>query len=296
MDWLNSLLMTIPFLLIGHTRDWLENTPADHTKFKAQPGASRELKVDISDRLKNLFYGFTAGETTEAVKKLAYYAQGTAPSSMANAILSFGSDVAGKCEKFYLTEDGTFIQATKIGKLHLAGAIASGTHGDIFFINTTGDAARLAPSTSGLPLITKGAAADPVFEAMAAAGLATDAVETDKIKDKNVTAPKVADVIGPWNLDDDEQVGGGGDPMVKDTIYRAELDGFVVVNLVSTGDGSVTRIYCDDFTAPTTLRMTGGSTSYGHQGGICIPVAKNDYWKVTCAKGTVAISWRSLGS
>ena len=75
---------------MAYTRDWSESTPIDHTKFKDIPSAVRNLKVDISDRLKNFFYGLTAGETTEGAKKLEFYVQGTAPSSASNKIVVYG--------------------------------------------------------------------------------------------------------------------------------------------------------------------------------------------------------------
>ena len=102
---------------MAYTRDWDETTPGDHTKFKVQPSHVRDYKQDVSDRLKNLIAGFTAGETEEGFKKIPFLVQGTAPTSASNMILGFGSDVAAKCELFLLDEDGHVIQVTSGGKV-----------------------------------------------------------------------------------------------------------------------------------------------------------------------------------
>jgi len=102
---------------MAHTRDWSESTPLDHTKFKVQPSHVRDGKVDISDRLKTLLYGFIAGETIVAVKMMPFYAQATAPGSLGTAVVFFGSSTAGKAELFMITEDGTTQQVTSLGKI-----------------------------------------------------------------------------------------------------------------------------------------------------------------------------------
>ena len=82
---------------MAFTRDWSETAPIDHTKFKVQPGGVRDLRTDISDRIKNFIYGFTVGETDIGVKSLPIITQGTAaPSTAANYIYLYGNDVAAK--------------------------------------------------------------------------------------------------------------------------------------------------------------------------------------------------------
>lgn len=102
---------------MAYTRDWDETAPVDHTKFKVQPSHVRDFKIDVSDRIKNLISGFTAGETDEGFKKVPYLVQGTAPSSASNMMIGFGSDVAAKCELFLIDEDGHVIQVTSAGKV-----------------------------------------------------------------------------------------------------------------------------------------------------------------------------------
>lgn len=100
------------------TRDWLEINPVDHTTFGVQPGAVREKAIDVSDRLKAFFYGFTSGETTKGVKYLEYCVQGTAPSSGVDALMMYCKDVTSKGELHVLDEDGHEIQITSGGNLN----------------------------------------------------------------------------------------------------------------------------------------------------------------------------------
>ena len=71
---------------MSFTRDWLESDPVDHSKFKNQPSYVRNTKVDISDRIKNLIYGFTVGETSEGFKKVPLY-NSTAPGTNLESII-----------------------------------------------------------------------------------------------------------------------------------------------------------------------------------------------------------------
>lgn len=64
------------------------------------------------------------------------------------------------------------------------------TQGDIIIGDGSGNATRLAKGSSGLPLVA--GASTVSYAALAAGGLATDAVETAKIKDLNVTTDKLA--------------------------------------------------------------------------------------------------------
>lgn len=72
------------------------------------------------------------------------------------------------------------------------------TQGDIIVGDAGGDAARLAKGSSGLPLVA--GASTVSYAALAAGGLATDAVETVKIKDANVTLAKLAAGIAPSHV------------------------------------------------------------------------------------------------
>lgn len=72
------------------------------------------------------------------------------------------------------------------------------TQGDIIIGDSSGDAARLAKGTSGLPLVA--GASTVSYAALAAGGLASDSVTTAKILAANVTLAKLAAGITPSHV------------------------------------------------------------------------------------------------
>ncbi|MFA6142514.1 MAG: hypothetical protein WC738_04375 [Candidatus Omnitrophota bacterium] len=107
---------------MSFTRDWLEANPIDHTKFKVQPGGVRELKVDISDRLKDFLYGFVSAETDVGAKAIPFVSQGTADTGdTGTGIINLKAfTVSGKAEIFFIDEDGNLVQLTSVGKINAA--------------------------------------------------------------------------------------------------------------------------------------------------------------------------------
>jgi len=101
--------------------------------------------------------------------------------------------------------------------------------------------ARLGAGTSGQFLKTQGAGANPAWDTV---GIG----------------------LGAWDA---------GAPWVVNTSYQAATDGFVV----GYTSGSQQEILTDSFNPPTTRRHGAGSDTTS--GGLCCPVRKGDYWKVT---------------
>jgi hypothetical protein len=142
------------------TRDWLESNPVDHTQFQDQPGHVRAHKVDISDRLKDLIYGFTSGETEtdEGFKKVPLVVQGSNPTNEANKVILFTKDVDSKAAIFAIDEDGNVFQITGPGALLIPNDAwllgrnnAGAANVNLFKINTSDvlvlmDGSRLASS------------------------------------------------------------------------------------------------------------------------------------------------------
>lgn len=106
---------------MAYTNDWSNLIPIDHTKFKAMPGTVRQSRADISERLANLFYGFTAGETQtdEGVKTLPFRYQAGDPGATANKIKLYSKLVSAKPELFAQDADGNVLQITKAGALNV---------------------------------------------------------------------------------------------------------------------------------------------------------------------------------
>jgi hypothetical protein len=103
---------------MAYTTDWDESSPLDHTKFKVQPSHVRSTKASLAERLKNFFYGFTAGETAEGCKKLTMIVQTTAPSTAADSVQLYAKDVDSVAEWFIKDESANEIQVTSKGKLN----------------------------------------------------------------------------------------------------------------------------------------------------------------------------------
>jgi len=89
--------------------------------------------------------------------------------------------------------------------------------------------------------------------------------------------------LGDWDA---------GAPYVKDTVYQAPSDGFVVAQ--SNGNGNTVG-YTDSFTPPTTLRQSNFG-SPGTISSISLPVKKGEYWEVARLVGgtTTTIFWIPL--
>jgi len=105
---------------MAFTRDWNESAPDGKDNASAGDDSIRNLKVEMSDRLKDMLYGFIAGENSLAqhFQYMQFYEQ----SSVAQPSAAYGrlycKAVSGKCELFWHDEDGDEIQLTTGGKLN----------------------------------------------------------------------------------------------------------------------------------------------------------------------------------
>ena len=97
---------------MAYERDWFEDEPTDDTYAHEIDDYMQRTRVDVAERLKDMVYGFTAGETDEGFKEAWLLAQ-TAPSALANAIKLYGKDVSAKCMLHAKDEDGHERQLTK---------------------------------------------------------------------------------------------------------------------------------------------------------------------------------------
>ena len=104
---------------MAYTRNWSESNPQDHLKFNQTSGQIRDVRADVAERLKNLLYGFISGETqtTEGVKNLPFYVQGSDPGATADKIKAYAKDISSKAELHLQDEDGNVIVVTRSGKL-----------------------------------------------------------------------------------------------------------------------------------------------------------------------------------
>jgi len=120
-------------LLFGFTRDWIESTPTDATVANQIDDFNRGLRVDVSDRIKSMLYGFTAGETEIGFKYMQIYEQASVSQPSAAYGRLYGKAVGGKCELHWQDEDADEIELTEGGKL----VIGYGTASQAIMWNTT---------------------------------------------------------------------------------------------------------------------------------------------------------------
>ncbi len=114
---------------MAYTNDWNENSPVDHSKFIDQPGHVRTSKSDIAERLKDMIYGFIAGETEEGqIKKLPMKEQASDPTNVTDVGIFYTKEVDSITEVFYIDDTGQVIQITDDGKIK---GVSSGVSKDI---------------------------------------------------------------------------------------------------------------------------------------------------------------------
>lgn len=107
---------------MAFTRDWSESTPAGTDQANTIDDSMRNFKVDISDRIKSMIYGFTAGENTltASFKEIIVYEQSAPAQPSAGYGKLYGKAASGKCELHWQDEDGNEKQITSAGALLLA--------------------------------------------------------------------------------------------------------------------------------------------------------------------------------
>jgi len=79
-----------------------------------------------------------------------------------------------------------------------------------------------------------------------------------------------------------------------DTVYQAATNGFVCAEGTKTRD----YFYVEGLTGTTSTnlirRVVAGDGKYVQPNGICMPVAKEEYWKVYVKNGNANVYWRDL--
>ena len=279
---------------MAFTRDWSESNPVDHLQFKSISGEVRNLRVDISDRLKDILSGFTTGETPVGIKTGYFLTIGTgAPSAPSGT--------------------GTATNA----KLYLRQTTAA-TFGDLYFRSTTGaecrmtiadklclDNSRLSNNTYILGTNTGGANVN-LFRVNTG-----DQIEAGQHIFVQDTAPTSALQLTPKGYVDNKFVGDGttiknttgaqvtlsvgnivGSRVSKnvDTSYEATTDGIVEAYTAKDGHTKDLIGYCDGSNPPTTVVQRCAMSDAACAAGISFFVPKGQYYKVTESVGTTTVS------
>lgn len=97
---------------MAYTADWSNTIIIDHTKLNAVAAGMRATRLAVSERLTNMIYGFTSGETqtTEGIKNLPFYVQSGNPGATADKIKVYAKDVNAICELFIQDENANVKQ------------------------------------------------------------------------------------------------------------------------------------------------------------------------------------------
>lgn len=115
--------------MAAFTRDWDETVPDDNNYAYDIDDFIRYLRTDCSDRLKDMVYGFTAGENdgVQGFKTLVFKQQSSAPSTPAADIITLYSiDDGSNCGLYAIQEDGYTKQILKKSGTSLILNIANG--------------------------------------------------------------------------------------------------------------------------------------------------------------------------
>ena len=107
---------------MAFTRDWNESAPDGKDNASAGDDSIRNLKVEMSDRLKDMLYGLIAGENSLAqhFQYMQFYEQASVAQPSAAYGRLYCKAVGGKCELFWIDEDGDDKQITSGGVLLIA--------------------------------------------------------------------------------------------------------------------------------------------------------------------------------
>jgi len=287
--------------MANFSRDWNESVPTDNTFAVDIDDYNRYLRVDVSDRLKEMIYGFTAGENDgkPGFKKLTFKQQDSAPSSPnADEIVLYAIDDGSNCGLYAKNEDGYVKQilkksgsslllnigdsegcVMKTGTQTIAGAK---TFSDDVTLNGTNTLASLIASAN-LDIGDYTFTAKQLIADVATGTAPLTVSSTTKVSNLN------ADQVDGKDID---SIFGSWEGKSANTVYQAESDGFVVAyNTV----GSHMKILTDSSNPPTTIRQehfhNNGVGSW-HLSAMC-PVRKNDYWKVENAS---SVYWLPIGA
>lgn len=292
--------------MANFTRDWNEATVADTAQASTLGAVDRANQVDLSDRLKEMIYGFTAGENDgkPGIKELIFKQQAGAPGTPnADEITLYSIDDGSNAGLYAIQEDGYTKQLLKkvgsdinfvIEAADLPANVVTETH--IELSNNAALTAKNQADDGTVNLILAGTNDLPTLPDSAEMASSAAPVEDEAIVNKKY----VDDVarFGVWN---DRDANGSGDTVSVDTEYTAVTDGFVVARQIATGAGKLSL----DMQSPTgTSRQIAAKESAGVTTGdtisATIPVKNGDTWKVvTTASGsndTTTVYWMPLGT
>jgi hypothetical protein len=278
------------------TRDWNEASPAGTDDASSGDDEIRNFKVEVSDRLKALVYGFIAGENdgVPGCKNLPFKVQSGDPTVGASTIVFYAKDVSNECHWYFKDESGDVRQVTKAAGLLniLAGDYAANSvdEDDIQLANDAYMTALDAAGTGTVDLIKAGTNDLPTLPD--SSEMASNAAPTE---DEGIVNKKFVDdsIKGDAPTANDSEANA----MLKAHAYLAQTSGFVTAFLTNSGNALAGYVGATDDPA-------GAGTQVGScqgDGGTEDPflsffVGSGKYFEITISAGTPTITWTPLVS
>lgn len=272
---------------MAFTRDWDESTPTDLTYARDIDNYMRNVREDLSDRLKAMVYGLTAGENTLAAH--LQFAQFYDQPSVAQPSASYGRLYIKSGELFYQDASGNEKQLTTAGVVTIVGGVditlatllatilndtylqgldQAGT-GAVDIIKVT------ATDTLELGAITK--LPDESVLATAAAPTADAMLANKKYVDDQLDTRD----FGAWT-----QLDSLGGTLATTESYTASGDGFFYVKFNHNGGGAT--VYVDGVAL----------WEFGHIGiwNEVMPISAGETISFGAINGFMTVRWKPIGT
>ncbi|NVM22102.1 MAG: hypothetical protein HWN68_10030 [Desulfobacterales bacterium] len=291
--------------MASFTRDWDEGNPTDETYAYEIDEYNRYLRVDCSDRLKVMIYGFTAGENDglPGLKKATFKQQTSAPSTPnTDEIEIYALDDGTACGLSAKNENGYTKQILKKSGTSLILNCEAGDYtansideDDIQLANDGYLTALDAAGTGTVDLIKAGTNDLPTLPdssemASNAAPTEDEGIANKKYVDDNIASEVTASAYTTEDSD--------ANTMLKSHAYKAATDGWVFAYDTGLDNGNSLKVYVgstDDPVGAGDLIQQFDSFHTDQAMSVCAFVAENEYFEVTSDK-TPTIRWKSVGT
>lgn len=277
---------------MAFTNSWNESTPTGKEGAKTTDNYLRKHRLDLGERLEEMFYGFNASDNSGAeniigIKALKCYRQSSDPTQVTDYGHFYIKLVSGIPELFYQDDENTTLQITSGGKLYSSAGmeiVGNGLIGGTLDVVGNIDPTTFETTRGGF--LDEDAMGSNSANKVASQQSIKAYVDT---KEDVIVTQATAGLFGSWTSLDSES-----NSLVKSEVYKVGSDGVVLV-VPAIANASLDG-YTDGSNPPTTLR---GNCEYAggvRRSTINMPVRKDDYWKITATDGTPAISWLPFGT
>lgn len=277
------------------TRDWDEATPTDDNFAYEIDDYNRYLRVDTSDRLKAMIYGFTAGENdgVQGFKTLVFKQQAAAPATPAADIITFYCiDDGANAGIYAIQEDGYTKQVLKkvgstlalnVAEAEILGLLTNNTYLTAVDNAGTGTVDLIKANASDVPVVPDG-----TVNATSAAPTADAVLANKKYVDDQIA-------FTSYTVQDSES-----QTMLKAHAYLTATDGFVAVRSPIGAAGEVISGYVGTTSDPAgagDLIQRGAGDGAGDTISLFFAVKSGEYFEITdSGSNTPDIRWMSRGT